>query len=289
MVQHQTESDIISLNNAISDSSDLSEDDHNRLINHHSTDNKMIVMHDVMKPGTSRLEDSGAIIEMQDDANELHQQYATETDDDGDHYSSDSWEDSISSGCEVFNDHNLHNQDKNYAFNNDRFSHIPQTFGTIEKKTFLEELRLWAIKHKISFVALADLLRILIMYVIQLSFLPKDPRTLLRTPRNTNIIELAGGSYWHYGLNNIIENLKKEYTKLKVAVNEFQLILNVDGLPLSKSSKSTFWPILVSDKILENVYMVGCYYGKEHPTDSNRFLQTFINELIDFNQRSQLN
>jgi len=59
MVQHQTESDIISLNNAISDSSDLLEDDHNRLINHHSTDNKMIVMQDIMKPGTSRLEDSG--------------------------------------------------------------------------------------------------------------------------------------------------------------------------------------------------------------------------------------
>jgi len=71
---------------------------------------------------------------------------------------------------------------------------------------------------------------------------------------------------------------------LKVAVNEFQLIFNVDGLPLSKSSKSTFWPILVSDKILENVYMVGCYYGKEQTTDSNRFLQTFINELTDFNQ-----
>jgi len=71
MVQHQTESDIISLNNAISDSSDLSEDDHNRLINHYSTDNKMIVMQNVMKPGTSRLEDDGAIIEIQDDANEL--------------------------------------------------------------------------------------------------------------------------------------------------------------------------------------------------------------------------
>jgi len=174
----------------------------------------------------------------------------------------------------------LYNQDKNYACDNDRFSHTPQTFGTIEKKTFLEELRLWAIKHKISFVALVDLLRFLIMYVIQLSFLPKDLRTLLRTPRNTNIVELAGGSYWHYGLNNIIENLKKEYTKLKVVVNEFQLILNVDGLSLSKSSKSTFWPILVSDKILENVYMVGCYYRNIRQIQIDSYKLLLMNSQI---------
>jgi len=106
------------------------------------------------------LENDSAIIEIQDDANELCQQYATKTDDDGDHYSA-----------------------RKTAFHQDvkflmtiiciiriKIMHaimidflILPKFGTIEKKIFLEELKLWAIKHKISFVALADLLRILIM------------------------------------------------------------------------------------------------------------------------------
>lgn len=65
-------------------------------------------------------------------------------------------------------------------------------------------------------------------------------------------------------------------------MNDIHLPLNIDGLPLAKSSNASLWPILVSNTVHNDVYIVGAYYGYKKPNDSNVFLQPLVNELIYF-------
>lgn len=58
-----------------------------------------------------------------------------------------------------------------------------------------EMLRNWALKYNISKRAVSDLLKILI--VLGMSWLPKDSRTLLSTPREIYMTELSNGKLWY--------------------------------------------------------------------------------------------
>lgn len=67
---------------------------------------------------------------------------------------------------------------------------------------------------------------------------------------------------------------------MSLKVPEINLLINIDSLPLSRSSPSSFWPILVSDDISNQVDIVGLFYGKSKPKNANEFLQQFVKELI---------
>lgn len=60
-----------------------------------------------------------------------------------------------------------------------------------------------------------------------------------------------------------------------------KITINVDGLPLSKSSSQQFWPILGLILPYDNVFIIGFYYGYEKPINSNDFLKQFVNEAKD--------
>lgn len=135
---------------------------------------------------------------------------------------------------------------------------VPQvTFTKKLKQTFSEEitsnerpsltyqtslsnkLRNWAIEKNINKRALTALLKILRSCGFAL---PKDSRTLLETPRKVEIVNLAGGKYWHNGLEHCLTQVfSKLSSNLCVRLN-----INIDGLPLFKSSPITFWPILAN-------------------------------------------
>ncbi|CAI6377781.1 unnamed protein product, partial [Macrosiphum euphorbiae] len=72
--------------------------------------------------------------------------------------------------------------------------------------------------------------------------LPLDSRTLLNSgcSKTTNIINIHPGTYYHFGLS---EGITRHLLKFKHN-DEVKVIIGVDGLPLSKSSGSQFWPIL---------------------------------------------
>lgn len=101
-------------------------------------------------------------------------------------------------------------------------------------------LRTWAIEKNINKRALTALLKIL--RSAGFTSLPKDSRTLLETPRKVEIVDLAGGKYWHNGLKHCLTQVfSKLSSNLCVELN-----INIDGLPLFKSSPVTFWPILAN-------------------------------------------
>lgn len=101
----------------------------------------------------------------------------------------------------------------------------------------------WAIKENITLSALRNLLSI-IREIPGCDNIPKDPRTLLRTPSNIVTTPLARGVYYYFGIEKTL-NLFCINNKINIQPNEkFLLAVNIDGLPLSKSSNSSFWPIL---------------------------------------------
>ncbi|KYN00711.1 hypothetical protein ALC62_08511, partial [Cyphomyrmex costatus] len=143
---------------------------------------------------------------------------------------------------------------------------------------FKTHLRHWAIKHHIAQIAVSDLLKILKLD-LNLHSLPLDARTILKTEDISNkIIDLHPGKYYHFGL--------KSQLTLKLNQNDFEgekvnISINIDGLPLTKSSCSQFWPILSKIDELEQVepFPVGIYHGKSKPSNSNMFLLRFIEEM----------
>lgn len=69
-------------------------------------------------------------------------------------------------------------------------------------------------------------------------------------------------------------------------VNEFSLNFFIDGLPLHKSTRKQFWPILMSIHEMPEVpvLMVGNFYGQSKPKSLDEYLRPLVeelNELID--------
>jgi len=146
-----------------------------------------------------------------------------------------------------------------------------------DSSNFLPWLQNWAIKNHISHVALTELM---IRIKPKYPELSTDARSLLRTPRKINVQSIPPGYYYHFGLRNCIEELVSRYSE---NLQSIQINVNIDGLPLFKSSSSRVYPILCN--LVENyseVNIIGIYYGKEKPEDPNLFLQAFTKEAIDF-------
>lgn len=101
-----------------------------------------------------------------------------------------------------------------------------------------ERLRYWTVQHRITKKALNDLLVILIL--AGLTYLPKDGRTLMGTPKNVPIRVLTKGKLWYNGLKNCLNRTLAHISqKMTITLN-----FNFDGLPIAKSSNMQFWPIL---------------------------------------------
>lgn len=151
-----------------------------------------------------------------------------------------------------------------------------------ELDNFRPDLRDWAVRNNECHKSINELLQLLLKYTNY--SLPKDARTLLRTPRTTIYTNIAGGQYLHFGLVNVLYSLMEQYTKAGLLVNNVALSLNIDGLPISRSSPHCLWPILVADEIFKSVHIIGIYYGAGKPKSANDFLETFVQELKTFIQ-----
>jgi len=138
-----------------------------------------------------------------------------------------------------------------------------------------DDLAVWAVKHQITHTALTTLLYQLKKHSC-FSKLPVDARLLLKTPRQQDTRIVMSGSYFHFGL---LDPVKKIIASIKDNVNCVKVAINIDGLPLSKSSQQQFWPILGSVLSYNYVFVIGIYFGNEKPADANDFLYDFVNEV----------
>lgn len=138
-------------------------------------------------------------------------------------------------------------------------------------------LFLWCLEFNITNNAMSALLVILQKYFPSL---PKDSRTFKRTPRKTIIQKMSTGTYFHFGLLETITNfLSKNFNQ--IIGNILSIDVGIDGLPLFKSSKSQFWPILGNISGFPDVFVIGNYHGDSKPVDSEIFLKQFIEDGLD--------
>lgn len=148
---------------------------------------------------------------------------------------------------------------------------------------YIQKLSNWATKYNIKGNSLNALLEIQ-RNEPGYSNLPKDCRTLLKTPRTTKIRNVEPGLYHHFGLNIALSLFVQSLNGH--APNYISVKVGIDGLPISKSSSSQIWPILCMFKSDKNmtydtqVYPVGAYHGNEKPFCSNDFLKDFIEEVV---------
>lgn len=70
-----------------------------------------------------------------------------------------------------------------------------------DQESFKEDLRNWAVTHQVPNSSISDLLSILRK---QHAYLPRDPRTLLKTKVNYAVLNKCGGQYYHFGMSSAL-------------------------------------------------------------------------------------
>ncbi|KAF0701787.1 Uncharacterized protein FWK35_00033867, partial [Aphis craccivora] len=140
-----------------------------------------------------------------------------------------------------------------------------------------DKLRNWNVEFNVSHNCLNKLLNILKSEGLNV---PKDGRTLMNTPKKHNILSMEPGTYVHFDINQIISSLLHRHEFDLSDITDLKLGINVDGLPISKSSKSQFWPILISicnvPVLSRYILPVGIYHGLKKPDSSDDFLNYFL-------------
>jgi len=81
-------------------------------------------------------------------------------------------------------------------------------------------------------------LKILILHIND--DLPIDARTLLKTPRTTIIKEVIPGEYFYFSLQSGVINFLKQHDTFSLTKTDIEIIINIDGLPISKSSNGHY-------------------------------------------------
>ena len=156
------------------------------------------------------------------------------------------------------------------SYNNDSDSSYESVENNTNQRSLCPDLASWAVSQNISHSALNSLLKILQNHHVE--GLPSDARTLLKTPRKIEIVKKSGGEYIYLGIKSGIlcrsslEGFKK-----------VSLIINIDGLPLFKSSDLEVWPIL--GRINGGTpFVISLWSGSGKPTSLDEYLKDFLSE-----------
>ncbi len=137
-----------------------------------------------------------------------------------------------------------------------------------------EQLAAWATKHQCSRAALNEMLEILRGHGHRL---PKDGRTLLGTPTRVVSVNKCGGQYIYFGIESgLLRDLSQGVFQPPDGI--LKLDVNIDGVPLFKSSNIQLWPILCKVGSGEP-FMVALFCGSSKPTPVDNYLEDFSNEL----------
>uniref|UniRef100_A0A1B0DMI0 Transposase domain-containing protein n=1 Tax=Phlebotomus papatasi TaxID=29031 RepID=A0A1B0DMI0_PHLPP len=146
-----------------------------------------------------------------------------------------------------------------------------------EESCFKKGLTDWAIEHNETRASVDHLLNLLRTHKC-LEYLPKNSRTLLKSPQHVNITSMGSdGEFWYNGL---AINLKKQFCDIREDT-QISLKIHVDGVQIYRSSKVDFWPILymIEEKPEFSPEVVAIYCGDKKPDNCSVFLKQFVDEL----------
>lgn len=114
-------------------------------------------------------------------------------------------------------------------------------FEAVVKQSLIQ----WVVDCNIPRIHVSNLLKRLHCDA-NLTFLPLDSRTLLSTKRGKiQLMDMPPGKFQHFDVAAaLLKVLEAMVAAGKEIPNVLYILVNIDGIPLSKSSSSDFWPIL---------------------------------------------
>lgn len=153
-------------------------------------------------------------------------------------------------------------------------------------KCFLKQ---WTFDHNITRTALTALLKFL--KINGFDYLPQDSRTFLKTPKCREVMEILPGRYSHIGIKVAVNHFIESQLENTIVPSELLMDFNIDGVPISRSSQSSFWLILMKiiHKEIQKIYVVGVYHGFNKPNDFNEFLEPFVQEMEVLEEHYEFN
>lgn len=143
----------------------------------------------------------------------------------------------------------------------------------------MADIRKWSIDFNITQAAVKGLLGVFKKHIPEHN-MPEDPRTLMKTPTKVEITTLNDGSlYWHHGIFTCLQN---SFDRLDRDLS-IQINLNIDGLPLHRSSMESFWPILFNIHEFPSIppMAIGIFYGEKKPESAEIYFEQFVEEMED--------
>ena len=112
-----------------------------------------------------------------------------------------------------------------------------------EQEPIQEKLATWSTKNRLTKSSLDGLPGILRSEKLPL---PKDARTLLQTPKSVGSEDKYGGKCIYYGLENGISKILSQASAVVLSkLKKIELNINIDGVPLFKSSGMEFGQFFV--------------------------------------------
>ena len=134
----------------------------------------------------------------------------------------------------------------------------------------------WVLNYQISMNANNDLLTILRQYGHP--EMPKCTRTLLKTQRQVQSEIKCGRDYICLAIANSISRVFASNPYVQMDSNAIDLVVNVDGVPLHKSSSTQIWPIIYKFATYPP-FINSLLCGSKKPDNSGEFAHDFLLEF----------
>ena len=191
-------------------------------------------------------------------------------------YLSDSLSESSNTSFE-----SLSSTNNNDYTQNDLINSILNNNDSFSDDDFISQLKFISIKYAVSHNYMTELLKLLTKKGI--NCLPSTAKTFFKTFSKNTIHLKSNVEYYFFGVANMITKYTIKYLKHYISENVDQYIhisINIDGLPLFKSSSKSMWPILFAIHIrdsFEIVFPVALTLGTK-PSNLD-FIEDTVNEL----------
>lgn len=199
-----------------------------------------------------------------------------------------------------FEDHSVENlsSDNDGEMCSERENHVDECSEIVFLDSSLEpatasnppeinQLRQWAIKSNISHTHLSELFAILNKKL--LPQLPDTAKTFLKTSQASyeihkmeDALHAETGQFVYFRIAKGLQECIVTFHK-----GDIELIMNIDGLPITKSGKKHFWPILCKvfhDPDVYEPFTVAIYCGSSKPKNVDDYFANFIDELNQLQQ-----
>lgn len=94
----------------------------------------------------------------------------------------------------------------------------------------------------------------------------------------------CGGQYVYFGIECSVLKILARNSKFLESSNSVDLFVNIDGVPLFKSSNAQLWPIICRFSDSEP-FIVAVFYGGSKPNSVGDFLEDFLAEYTELQRK----